>query len=139
MDKTDVQTSLRMPEELRDRLARAATEKGHGIGEEIRQRLEMSFEGFSVDEKTGRLLATIGFVTQFVDQNCAPWNQNPFAFALVKAAIETLLAQYRPNGEIERPKRDESRATSMFFEHDTPETCGRVIAGLAIQIAEKQP
>jgi Arc-like DNA binding domain len=137
MDKADVQTSLRMPEELRDRLARAAKENGRGIGEEIRQRLEASFGGVSVDEKTGRLLAMSGFVTQFVNKHCARWDQNPFGFAVVKAAVETLLAQYRPEGEIERPIiRD--RSAIMFFEHE-PEACGRAIAGLALQIAEKQP
>ena len=52
-----VQTAVRLPQSLRDRLSNAGGERG--LGEEIRRRLEASFDAeaeASVDPKTSELL-----------------------------------------------------------------------------------
>jgi hypothetical protein len=68
-----IQTSVRLPRELYDRLMREAGEKG--IGEEIRRRLEMSFTPTPVtsgDPRFGDLLTAIGHAAAAAAKMPAP-------------------------------------------------------------------
>ena len=99
MTKSDVQTSLRLPEELRDRLTQAAVENGRGIGEEMRRRLEASFGSAAPapdDPQTARLLRVIARSAAILNQEWAPWHADAGAWAVFKAAVESTLAEHRP-------------------------------------------
>jgi len=90
----DVQTSLRMPEELRDRLAKAAEENGRGIGEEMRRRLEASFRPAPAtdDPKTTNLLRLVAQLADHVGLTCErPWHEDPFAAAVARVGLGLLI------------------------------------------------
>jgi hypothetical protein len=126
-----------MSEKLRDRLAQVAAENGRGVGEEMRRRLEGSFRSTPSDEpKTGELVRAITFVAQFLQDHCAAWQENLWAFIALKSAIETLLTEYQPAGEAVRPPL-KTGATSMFLDFDTPEASGRMLAGLALTLRDR--
>jgi len=80
MAKSDVQTSLRLSEELRDRLATAAVDNRHGIGEDMRQRLEASFkfEPNSDDPKMRELLAGVARMAEFLARYYPQWHTEGF-------------------------------------------------------------
>jgi Arc-like DNA binding domain len=123
--KADTQTSLRLSEELRDRLATTAAAKGHGIGEEIRQRLEASFEMPAADDpKTPKLLAAIDHVAagMILDGN---WYDDLHLFQVFKVAVLTLLSRFEPSGASPNSHYLMSRPD------DPPETVGRMYAGFA--------
>jgi len=116
-----------MPEELRDRLAKAAADNGHGIGEEMRRRLEASFAGSvptAADPKSAELLRLIADVLRWINERCALWHESAYAHATLKAAFAALLEPYRPEGEAVPPKAD-----GLFS--SPPEQEGWVIAEVA--------
>jgi hypothetical protein len=87
----DVQTSLRLPAAMYEGLSKAATERGTGIGEEIRARLEESF-ALEVREPEIRLFAeAIIQAARHIEPSYGSWCKDPFAFAVFKVAINTLL------------------------------------------------
>jgi hypothetical protein len=55
------------------------------------------------------------------------WHENPYAFAVFKFAVETLLSKMRPKGE---PVA--SSNTDEWLPGDTPETAGANIARATI-------
>jgi phytoene/squalene synthetase len=126
MTKSDVQTSLRLPEELRDRLAAASAAEGRGIGEEIRRRLEASFGSApaSEDTKTGNLLRVIARAAAILDEHWSAWHADAGAFAVFHAAIEDVLMRQQPDNSGAVPKTD--RGASLF--HGDPERAGGVLA-----------
>ena len=90
----DVQTSLRMSKELRDRLAQAAEDNGRAIGEEIRRRLEASFgpAPSTSDPKTAALLNRIDDMVGSAGlMNDLPWHEDPLANAVLRAALPMLV------------------------------------------------
>jgi hypothetical protein len=94
-----MQSAIWLPRELRERLKRAGGERG--MGEEIRRRLKASFDAEEADDnpKTRELLDAIYL---FADQTAiyyGDWSEDPFAFEVLKACIDLLLADGRPKGE----------------------------------------
>lgn len=118
--------SMRMPDELRDRLAQAATEGGRSLGEEIRRRLEASLGAPPpiADAKTTEFLRCIAFAAGYVGKHCGPWHQNPYAHAVLRTIVAELLAKDQPPGEPEAP----STAGAAF--EGPPEQAGRVLASI---------
>ncbi len=127
MTKSDVQTSLRLSEELRNRLAAFAAAEGRGIGEEIRRRLETSFGSAPVpeDPKTGNLLRVIARAAAILEEHWAPWHADAGAFAVFHAAIEDVFARQQPDASGAVPKTD--RGASLFG-GDDPQRAGGVLA-----------
>jgi hypothetical protein len=114
-----------MPEELRDRLAQAAAKNGHGIGEEMRRRLEASFgPAPSGDPKTRQLLAAIAHVPDgmILDGN---WHEDQHLFQVFKEALLLLLSRFKP------PGASPDAHYLMFSRDDPPEIAGRYYAGFA--------
>jgi hypothetical protein len=132
MTKSDVQTSLRLPEALRTSLSVAAEKNGHGIGEEMRQRLEASFEIIPTteDDATRWLLAAIAEAAVIINDHCAGWLGNPFAFTVMKSAVEALLAHCQPEGEPVRPVFTPNSSGDRIFGRKTPEEAGVTLAGI---------
>jgi len=100
-----MQTSLRLPRELYDRLMDAAGDRG--IGEEIRQRLEASFTqapAASTDPLFGDLLAAIGYAATTAATIHPPLGgQDTWSYAAFAEAVRMLLDAFRPEGEPPKP------------------------------------
>ena len=133
MATTDAQTSLRMSEDLHQRLSSAAKNAGHSLGEEIRLRLEASFKParaaeVQMDEKTRALVTAIANMTMIIAGFYEPWHTDRFAFEIIKAAVNTALDYDRPQGEpIFRFNRDK-HLIDAISPSDQPEVIGRIVA-----------
>ena len=89
----DVQFKLLLPRGLQQRLAASAEERGVSVSEEIRRRLDASFV-VEADQHT------IQF-TEAIKLAAPPgWHSSPRAFAIFRAAIDVLLRQFQPRGEL---------------------------------------
>jgi hypothetical protein len=131
---SDKALSLRLPHDLHDRLAQAAGD--HSVSEEIRQRLEASFvpEQRVADPQTQELLDAIANVARTVGSFYAPWHENPYALAIVRSAVATLLAAMGPKGRpVFQPTPNNRGWSDLLFDpKDPPETAGRMLAMSAL-------
>jgi hypothetical protein len=124
MTKSQESTSVafRLPRELYDRLKAAAGTRS--VSEVIRERLQTSV--VPGDPETQRLTDAIAYVAQNIR---APWHEDPFSFAAFAAAINALLASYRPDGApVPQP---DSMAAVLFGPGASPEAAGRTLAAMA--------
>ena len=123
-----VHTTLRIPRELHERLASAAGED-RNIGDEIRQRLELSFQR-SDDPKTRELCASVAFMGVLAQSYFLHrWHEDPFTFQVFKIAIEKLLkGYYQPKGEPVWKMEPDSLAYDLWDETITPDEVANVIA-----------
>jgi hypothetical protein len=122
-----VQTAVRLPQNLRDRLSEVGGERG--LGEEIRRRLEASFEVAdpSVDPKTRELLDAIAFFDEEMFHHFGSWSKEPFAFNVMKACVDMLLAYYRPEGEAKAPPTTDRKAALLYGPDTSPEALSRLL------------
>jgi hypothetical protein len=124
------QTTFRLPEELYDKLIKSAGEK-HPIGEEIRRRLEASFETAPADPETRKLLAAIAYVATGMMLD-GIWHDDLRLFKAFKVAVLTLLSRFEPAG---------TSSEALFIcskPDDPPETVGRMYAGFAWRAVEEK-
>jgi hypothetical protein len=122
MKTADKQLALRVPSSLYDQIARSGN-----VSEEIRRRLET----FSGDDKTQALQAAIGRVADTIGTFCAPWHEDRFAWEIMKAAVEALLAHHQPQGETPAEGllgRITGTPRLFFGPDDDPATIGRGLA-----------
>ena len=106
-DDEMVQTAVRLPQSLRDRLSKAGGERG--LGEEIRRRLEASFEAEKApaDPKTRELLDAISSCAERIALDYGSWAEDPFAFEVLKVCVSMLLTHFQPEGEpVPKPNPD---------------------------------
>jgi len=121
-----------MPEDLHRRLDEAANKGGHSLGEEIRRRLEASFQPEPVaDPKTRQLLALIAEVagTMMMD---GPWYDDLHLFQVFKVAVLTLLSRFEP------PAPSPDAIYIISRPDDPPETVGRMYAGIALRVVMRE-
>jgi hypothetical protein len=109
----DVQMTFRLPKALYEELKRAGN-----ISEAARERLEAA----SNDEQTRRLQHAIANVASTLSVFVGPWHKDPFAWVVMRAAVDTLMTARRPKGEPVRPDID------ILGEGDDPATVGRALA-----------
>ncbi len=100
--KTDdemIQSAVRLPRSLHERLKKAGGERG--MGEEIRRRLEASFDAERVpsDPKTRELLEAISFVARQATNHFGSWSDDAFAFKVLKLGVDRLLKHYQPKND----------------------------------------
>jgi hypothetical protein len=71
------------------------------MGEEIRRRLEASFdaEKAPADAKTRELLDAITHCAERTASDYARWSDDAFSFEVLKACLDMLLTYYRAKGE----------------------------------------
>ena len=121
-----IQTAVRLPQSLRERLSSAGGEGG--LGEEIRRRLEASFEADKapVDPKTRKLLEEIERLALNTPLD-VPWYADGDAFEVFKNAIVATLAKYQPSGDAAGPT---GRLQGKFGKDATHEMLGRMLAGV---------
>ena len=129
--ENDFQTSLRLPRAMYDALTAAAEEHGVSVGQEIRRRLESSFA--LGEPETSELASAIAQAAHQIDRAYGRWRADPFAFAVLNAAINTLMAYYRPKGEpVYIPPEPGSLADTFFGQNASSETAGRAVAMAAL-------
>jgi hypothetical protein len=123
----DTAVGLRLPRELAAQLRKAAA--GRSMSEVIRQRLERSLLRDLADDAATRALTEVA-------RNAKPyygaWHENPYAYAVFRIAVETLLSKMRPKGEAVAP----SSTDDEWLPGDTPESAGVNLARATI-IARK--
>jgi hypothetical protein len=126
-DDEMVQTAVRLPQSLRDRLSKVGGERG--LGEEIRRRLEASFEAEKdpVDPKTRELLDAISFFDEEMFYEFGSWSKQPFAFEVLKKSVDMLLAYDRPKGEAKAPLTTDSKAALLYGPDSSPEDMARLL------------
>lgn len=123
------QSAVRLPRSLHERLKKAGGERG--MGEEIRRRLEASFdaEKAPADPNTRELLAAISSFAEETTSYYGGWSENAFAFEVLKACVNMLLTHYQPEGEpVPKPNPDSS--ANMLF---APEHSLKIISGLLVR------
>jgi hypothetical protein len=92
----ETQIALRMPRALHERLKEAA---GGNVSEEIRRRLEASFQ---IDEPTEQLMGALNKVATSLAID-GGWHEDPFLFDVFCSAVTTLLDHWRPTKAPEQP------------------------------------
>ena len=122
-----VQSAIRLPRSLHERLKKAGGERG--MGEEVRRRLEGSFdiEEALADPKTRELLDAISFFDEEMFYHFGSWSKEAFAFEVMKACVDTLLTYYRPEGEAKAPTAADSKAALLYGPDSSPENVGRLL------------
>jgi hypothetical protein len=136
-EPSSVHTTLRIPRDLHDRLAKTAGEQG--IGEEIRRQLETAI-ALGDDPKTRELLIKVASVARTIGSFYKPWHENPYSLAVVRSAVATLLTALGPKGEPVFHPEPENWASILFEPNDPPETVGRMLAMTALTgYAEGKP
>jgi hypothetical protein len=108
-----------LPDEVRDRLESAAKNSGHSIAEEIRQRLERTFEEDSDTAETRQLLLEIQWLADLVAIHTGhEWFSHPASASVMKQAIDLRLA-HTPGGD----------GTAEFGSDELPPNKGRLGGG----------
>ena len=100
------------------------------MGEEIRRRLEASFEAEAetpTDPKTSELLDQIRDIARDLSRR-EEWHSSRFVFEVFKAAVNALLARYQPSNET---KAETIARLKGVWGDKEPEEMGRFIAGAA--------
>ena len=92
-------SAVRLPRSLQERLKRAGGERG--MGEEIRRRLEASFEAEQTpsNPKTRELLEAISSFAEDTKNYYGSWSEDAFAFRVLKSCVEILLTHFEPKGD----------------------------------------
>lgn len=120
VEKKQRQFPVALPDEVRERLEAAAKASERSLAEEIRRRLNKSFEADTHDEQTRDLAyAVIWMAEELGRQTGRPWHSTRKSRSALAVAIEHWL-------EISGPQ--ESAAVSDLFGPDDPPTLGRSIA-----------
>lgn len=123
-----IQSAIRLPRNLHERLKKAGGERG--MGEEVRRRLEASFdaEKAPANPKTHELLDAISSCAEETTSYYGGWWEDAFAFEVLKACVNMLLTHYQPKGE-PVPKPNPDSAADMLF---APEHSLKIISGLLV-------
>jgi hypothetical protein len=118
-DKEMVATAVRLPQNLRDRLAKVGG--GQGLGEEIRRRLEASFvTEAATNPKTVELLDAIAHCAERTASDYGRWSDDAFSFEVLKGCLDMLLAANRPKGEPVPKPNPEGMHDILFGKEHSP-------------------
>jgi hypothetical protein len=124
-----VHTAVVLPRDLLEQLRKAAAASGQGLSAEIRHRLQL-VDGLEVieaarDPETKELLGMFENLAHNLAADLGKkWHEHAYTLAALKAGVEALLAQYRPEGNAKvRPD------TRVFGKpDDPPDVVGRTHA-----------
>jgi hypothetical protein len=133
-----VQSAIRLPRSLHERLKQAGGDRG--MGEEIRRRLEASFdaEKAPANPKTRDLLEAIASFTVETTGYYGNWSEDAFAFDVLKACVDMFFTRYQPKGEAV-PKPDPDSAADVLFAPDhSPKDISRLLVSAWINERAKR-
>jgi hypothetical protein len=137
-DDEMVQTAVRLPQSLRDKLSKAGGDGG--LGEEIRNRLEASFDAERApgSPKTHELLDAVhSFAKEVTDYYGDP-AEDAFAADALKACLDLLMAHDRPPGEAVAHPNPESAADLLFAPDHLPREISRTLVTAWIRDRRKR-
>jgi hypothetical protein len=126
--KNMIQTAVWLPRDMHERLKNEGAGR-EGLGEEIRRRIQMSFDA---EEKTGRDEITLELLDEIGQAAIASstegrWYTNRFTFNVFKAAADALISRLEPNSEAPGMT---TRLQKLYGSDAKAETVGRVLAGV---------
>ena len=131
-----VQTALRLPRGLYERLKLGVGERG--LGKEIRRRLEISFTvERGTDQETRQLTAAIARIADDVTDCFGAWHVDAFAFQAFQVAVDTLLRHWQPKVDPVKKPNPASLADVLFPPDATAQSIGRTFAGIALHDLQK--
>src|SRR5690242_19884682 len=109
-----VQSAIRLPQSLHQRLKKAGGDRG--MGEEIRRRLEASFdaEKTPANPKMIYLLDAISSCAEEITNDFGSWSEDPFAFEVLKGCVNLLLMRFQPKGKPVANLKPDSMAAWLF-------------------------
>jgi hypothetical protein len=115
-----VQSAIRLPRNLYERLREAGGERG--MGEEIRRRLEASFgtETGATNQRTAYLLNAISSCAEKIDHDYGNWSEDAFAFEVLKGCVNMLWTHFQPKGEPVPKARRGSFIATLFGPETSP-------------------
>jgi hypothetical protein len=94
------QLKIRLPDHLHEWVERAAAASERSLNEEVRMRLEASFEREGTDPETQALVAAVENLATLVKiQTAHKWHEHPAATRVLRHAITARLDRLKPNGE----------------------------------------
>jgi hypothetical protein len=94
------QLKVGLPDHLREELERAAAASGKSLADEVRGRLELSFESRGSDAETRALADAVDNLAILVKiQTGHAWHQHPAAHRALRYAVTARLARLKRNGE----------------------------------------
>jgi hypothetical protein len=123
-------STFRMPQSLRDRFTLSVGERG--LGDEIRRRLEQSFDR-EANEPAFELTNEIDSAIKLIAEHIGDWRENPFAFQVLNAAIQKLLQSQRPEGEL--TKQFDHGKTGEIFWYDVADSAAEAAGQIGSQVA----
>jgi hypothetical protein len=149
-DETLIQSSIRLPRELFDRLKAIGEQNGTGISVEIRKRLEASFqhEGavtdakVGVDEPTKQIIDAVAYLANAVGGAMLPWFKDRFAYEVFKECLSKLLEQkYKPKGELVGHVKENSILDLLYGDQEdyTVESVTKIFLGTWLSRLESWP
>ena len=124
---------FRLPNELHALIEAAASTNKRNASEEVRRRLETSFEGApptTGDGKTSDLLATIAaLAADILEIYGKPWHEDPWARDVLASAIDVLIKARARRGEAKfEPAPDAIAELAWGESQRDPATAGQILA-----------
>jgi hypothetical protein len=129
-----IQSAVRLPRSLHERLKKAGGKRG--MGEEIRRRLEASFDAEAKtphEPMTRELLGAITFLAGQTTNYLGSWSEDAFAFKVLEGSLDMLLKRYQPKGDPLLAKPNLTKLGEAIFgknsenENHSPEEISRTL------------
>jgi hypothetical protein len=124
-----VQSAVRLPRSLHERLKKAGGSRG--MGDEIRRRLEASFDAEKTpgNPNTRELIKAILFSDDELARDFGSWSKDRFAFEVFRESLNALLKQYEPKGASVPVPTPGGLAEILYAENPSAEDVSRFLVG----------
>jgi hypothetical protein len=130
------QLKIAFDDRLRGRLEEAAKVYGTSLADEVRVRVAQTLEHDSVPEKNRALSRAIGNLMDYVEKQTGwPWYEHPFAYDVLRHAINTLLDRVQPK---EEPVGSPPRLPVSLVAATDPKAIGAGLEALAVNSPDAQ-
>jgi hypothetical protein len=124
---------LLLEDQLRERLEKASAAAGCSVGEEIRRRLERTFDQ-DADPETSKLLAAIGdFTIWVINYTGHRWHEHRAATRVLRRAILARLTRHWGES-IEHAVFAPGEKKSVLVDSDDPDTLGLSLEATHFQL-----
>src|SRR3954469_9482494 len=133
-----VQSAVRLPRSLHERLKKAGGDRG--MGDEIRRRLEASFDAEKVPSNpdTQKLIDAISFSDEELVRDFGSWSKDRFAFEVFRQSLNAVLKQYEPKGELVPAPNPNGLAQILYADNPSAGDVSRFLVGTWIRDQPKR-